>query len=219
MINREQILTDIHRYKLFGIVRGVPAECIAETMETLYEAGVRLVEVTFDRKNGPDNTLAALKVLREQFADRLIFGAGTVTSEEDVAMAAKAGCQFIVSPDCNTDVIKATRAAGMVSIPAALSPTECLEADRAGADFVKLFPGGIFGPDYVKAVAAPLSDLNLLVVGGVNEHNMQAFYKAGAVGFGIGSSLVNNNMIINNQFDQLYKTAKGFVDVCNSLGV
>ena len=218
MIHREQVLSEIERHKLFGIVRGVSAKHLARAMETFCEAGIRLVEVTFDRKNGPENTLACLKVLQDTFSDRLIYGAGTVTSTDDVAMAAAAGCQFIVSPDCNPDVIKATRAAGMVSIPAALTPSECLIADRAGADFIKLFPGGLFGPDYVKAVAAPLGDLKFLVVGGVHEGNLASFYKAGAVGFGVGSNLINNTLIINKQFDQLLKTAKSFVAACDSLG-
>lgn len=216
-MNHQHIVAQIKEHKLFGIIRGVDAEQLPRALETLYDAGIRLVEVTFDRTQGPANTRDCLAILQQQFADRLIYGAGTVTSVEDVETAAEYGCHFIVSPDCNPTVIRATRERGMVSLPAALTPTECLQAHAAGADFIKLFPGGLFGPGYVKAIAAPLSDLDFVVVGGVDQDNIPAFYQAGAVGFGVGSNLINNRLIEAGQFDQLHDNAAGFVAACNNL--
>ncbi len=213
-----KIINAIEKYKVFGIARGVPVEYFAEAMETLYQAGIRLIEVTFDRKNGDQQTVECLKILQSEFADKLIYGVGTVTECAQVETARSLGCDFIVSPDCNPEVIRKTKEVEMISIPGAMTATEVVIANRAGADFVKLFPGGIFGPDYFKALSAPLSDIKFIAVGGVDTDNIPAFYKVGVVGFGIGSNLVNNQHIITQNFDALGNEAQKFVRVCSSLG-
>lgn len=217
MTQTNEVAELIEKHKVFAIVRGVKPEHIRPTMEALYRGGIRLVEVTFDRVNGEELTLAALEILKAEFSDKLVFGAGTVTEPEQVEKVKACGGMFIVSPDCNTEVIKATKEAGMVSLPAALTPTEALVAHRVGADFVKLFPGGVFGPDYLKAVAAPLSDLRFIVVGGVDVNNISQFAKAGAIGFGIGSNLVNNKLVEQKDFNAIYQNACEFTQVIKSL--
>ncbi|MGR5456829.1 bifunctional 4-hydroxy-2-oxoglutarate aldolase/2-dehydro-3-deoxy-phosphogluconate aldolase, partial [Vibrio alfacsensis] len=82
------------------------------------------------------------------------------------------GGQFIVSPDFNADVVKATRECDMVSLPGVMTPTEAVQANEAGADFIKLFPGGLLGPEYLAALSAPLSDLKFIAVGGVDADNI-----------------------------------------------
>lgn len=209
-MSRATVIEAIEAHKVFAIVRGLSPESVRPTMEAIYNGGIRLVEVTFDRVNGDEATLKALEILRDEFSDKLIYGAGTVTNVEQVEKVKTLGGTFIVSPDCNTEVIKATREAGMVSLPGVLTPTEAAVAHDAGADFIKLFPGGVFGPGYLKAVAAPLSDLKFIAVGGVDEHNLADFAKAGAVGFGIGSNLVNNKMVEACDFDTIYHNACAF---------
>jgi 2-dehydro-3-deoxyphosphogluconate aldolase/(4S)-4-hydroxy-2-oxoglutarate aldolase len=217
-MNNMKIINAIEKHKVFGIARGIPVEYFSEAMETLYQAGIRLVEVTFDRINGDQQTVECLKILQSKFANKLIYGTGTVTECSQVEKAHSLGCHFIVSPDCNPDVIRKTKELEMVSIPGAMTASETVLANRSGADFVKLFPGGIFGPEYFKALSAPLSDIKFIAVGGVDTDNIPAFYKAGAVGFGIGSNLINNQKIINRNFEELSKDAQKFVQVCNSLG-
>ena len=214
---KQAVIEAIETHKVFAIVRGLHPTKIKDTMEALYKGGIRLVEVTFDRQNGPADTLAALEILQNEFAGRLIYGAGTVTTTEQVEQVKALGGQFIVSPDCNVDVIAATNNAEMVSLPGVLTPTEALLAHHAGADFVKLFPGGVFGPGYLKAVAAPLSDLKFVAVGGVDANNIPDFYQAGAIGFGIGSNLVNNALVEANDFDAIYQQACEYKQVINSL--
>ena len=126
-------------------------------------------------------------------------------------MTKSAGGQFVISPDSNKEVIVSTAAGGMVSIPGALTPTEALFAHRCGADFVKLFPVGDFGPGYVKAVHAPLNHIPLLAVGGVNEKNIGAFLNAGAVGVGVGGNLVNKQWIAAGEFEKITALAKEFM--------
>ncbi len=216
-MSRAQVIEAIETHQVFAIVRGIAPVHIRPTMEALYNGGIRLVEVTFDRENGDSDTLAALKILRDEFSDRLVFGAGTVTSVGQVEQVKALGAQFIVSPDCNPEVIAATREAQMVSLPGVLTPTEALVAHHAGADFIKLFPGGVFGPGYLKAVSAPLSDLKFIAVGGVDENNLADFSAVGAVGFGIGSNLVNNKLVEANDFDAIYRNACRFKQAIDSL--
>ena len=127
-------------------------------------------------------------------------------------LAKNAGAQFIVSPDTNEEVIRATVAAGMVSMPGALTPTEIVTAHAYGADFVKLFPAGTQGTAYFKAVTAPLNHIRLLAVGGVNEKNIADFLAAGAVGAGVGGNLVNKTWIANGEFDKITALAKEFTE-------
>jgi 2-dehydro-3-deoxyphosphogluconate aldolase/(4S)-4-hydroxy-2-oxoglutarate aldolase len=214
---RQTTIAAIEEHQVFAIVRGLDPDNVRPTMEALYSGGIRLVEVTFDRKNGDENTLAALDILASEFQDKLIFGAGTVTTVEQVKAVKALGGQFIVSPDFNADVIKATRECDMVSLPGVMTPTEAVQANEAGADFIKLFPGGLLGPEYLAALSAPLSDLKFIAVGGVDADNIPDFAKAGATGFGIGSNLVNNTLVANNEFEKIYQNACRFKQSIESI--
>ncbi len=214
---RQTTIAAIEEHQVFAIVRGLDPDNVRPTMEALYKGGVRLVEVTFDRKNGDENTLAALDILANEFQDKLIFGAGTVTKVEQVKAVKALGGQFVVSPDLNADVIKATRECDMVSLPGVMTPTEAVQANEAGADFIKLFPGGLLGPEYLAALSAPLSDLKFIAVGGVDADNIPDFAKAGATGFGIGSNLVNNTLVANNEFEKIYQNACRFKQAIESI--
>lgn len=214
---RQTTIAAIEEHQVFAIVRGLDLDNVRPTMEALYSGGIRLVEVTFDRKNGDENTLAALDILASEFQDKLIFGAGTVTTVEQVKAVKALGGQFIVSPDFNADVIKATRECDMVSLPGVMTPTEAVQANEAGADFIKLFPGGLLGPEYLAALSAPLSDLKFIAVGGVDADNIPDFAKAGATGFGIGSNLVNNTLVANNEFEKIYQNACRFKQSIESI--
>ncbi len=98
-----------------------------------------------------------------------------------------------------------------------MTPTEAVQANEAGADFIKLFPGGLLGPEYLAALSAPLSDLKFIAVGGVDADNIPDFAKAGAVGFGIGSNLVNNTLVANNEFEKIYQNACRFKQAIESI--
>jgi 2-dehydro-3-deoxyphosphogluconate aldolase/(4S)-4-hydroxy-2-oxoglutarate aldolase len=149
--------------------------------------------------------------IAEEFEGRMLVGAGTVTTPELVEMAADAGAKYIISPDTNLDVIRRTLKYGLVSIPGAMTPTEIMAAHNAGADFVKLFPSGNLGVDYIKAIRAPISHIRLLAVGGINENNIRQFLDAGMCGAGIGSNLVNGRWIENAEYDKIANAAKMLV--------
>ena len=211
---REQIIQKVLDKKIVAIVRGVYSEDCVNLARALCEGGIELLEVTFDQSKPEslNRTSDTIRQLVEQLGDRMIFGAGTVTTLEMLELARNAGAQFVVSPDTNEEVIKATVAAGMVSMPGALTPTEIVTAHRYGADFVKLFPAGTQGTAYFKAVTAPLNHIRLLAVGGVNEKNIADFMAAGAVGAGVGGNLVNKTWIANGEFDKITALAKEFTE-------
>ena len=211
---REAIIQKVLDKKIIAIVRGVYGEDCVKLARALYAGGIEMMEVTFDQSK-PDKlaqTSDTVKLLCEKLGDKMIFGAGTVTSTEMVQLAEDAGAKFIVSPDTNEAVIRKTVADGLVSMPGALTPTEILQAHEYGADFVKLFPASALGPSYLKAVKAPISHVQILAVGGVNEQNLKSFLDAGAVGAGVGGNLVNKAWIAAGEFDKITAAAKAFTD-------
>ena len=211
---REAVIQTVLDTKLVAIVRGVYGQDCLNLAKALYAGGIRALEVTFDQSGvaAQLQTADTISLLCRELGDKMFFGAGTVTTVELVKLAKDAGAVFIVSPDTNSQVIAATVEAGMVSMPGALTPTEILQAHRAGADFVKLFPANSQGVDYLKAIVAPINHVRLLAVGGINEKNVGDYLKAGAVGAGVGGNLVNKTWIAEGRFDEITACAKLFVE-------
>lgn len=209
---REQIIQKVLERKIVAIVRGVYGEDCLNLAKALYEGGIELLEVTFDQSKPEalERTSETVKLLVKELGDKMAFGAGTVTSLEMVELAYQAGAQFIVSPNTNAAVIRATVEKGMVAMPGAMTATEVLDAYEYGADFVKLFPIGNLGASYVKALCAPINHVPMLAVGGVNEKNIKEFLDAGAVGAGVGGNLVNKAWIAAGEFDKITALAREF---------
>lgn len=209
---REVIIQKVMDKKVVAIVRGVYGQDCINLAKALYAGGIELLEVTFDQSKPEslDKTSETIRSLVESLGDKMAFGAGTVTSLEMLELAKNAGAQFIVSPNTKEEVIRATVAAGMVSMPGAMTPTEIMEAHSYGADFVKVFPTSNLGASYIKAIRGPINHIRLLAVGGVNEKNIGEFLKAGANGAGVGGNLVNKQWIANGEFDKITALAEEF---------
>lgn len=177
------ILADL---PLVAILRGlVPGEAVA-VGTALVEAGFRCLEVPL---NSPE-PFESIRLLATALGDRALVGAGTVLDTASVDRVAQAGGRIVISPNCNVDVIRATKALGLASLPAFFTPSEAFAAIDAGADALKLFPAEIAGPVGLKAMRAVLPrDMAVLPVGGVDAAQFAAWRAAGASGFGIGSSL------------------------------
>ena len=140
----------------------------------------------------------------------MVVGAGTVLDPEAARNAVLAGAKFILSPTLDPDVIKTTKSLGVISIPGAYTASEILCAYKNGADIVKVFPAT--SPSYIKDIAGPLPQIPLLPTGGITLENIKDFKKAGAVGFGIGSALVDTKQEITEQYLlQLTEKARRFV--------
>lgn len=205
-----EILERVKNGKVIAIVRGLGNENMLKLAEALYAGGIDMIEVTFSqaRKETWADTAGAVRAIGEHFKGKVLAGAGTVMTLEQLRMAYEAGARYIISPNVNESVIRATKALGMLSFPGALTPTECAFAKECGADIVKVFPAGEMGPGYIKAIRSPLSHIDLMAVGGINEKNAGDFIRAGAVGVGVGGNLVNREWIASGRFDLITETAK-----------
>lgn len=208
---REQIIQKVEENKIVAIIRGLGADEAVKTARALSLGGIKLIEVTFDqsRPEAFSVTTESIRRIKAELPDVSV-GAGTVLSTEQVDLAIDAGAEFIISPDADEAVIRHTVARGAVSMPGAYTATEIKRAHNAGADFVKVFPC-LEGAAYIKAARAPLSHIKLLAVGGVNADNCASFLKAGAVGVGVGGSLVNKEYIKNGEFGKITELAETFV--------
>ena len=213
-MDHNRVLDQIYEERITAIIRGVKPSLMIKTVSALINGGIRVLEVTFDNNSsqGIDDTIKSLLMIKNTFGNEVCLGAGTVLTEALVTAAKEAGALFIISPHTDEAVISKTKALGLISIPGAFTPTEILAAYNAGADIVKLFPAGILGLGYIKAVAAPLSHIPYMAVGGITPDNITDFINAGICTVGIGSNLVNLEYINNGEFDKITNIAHLFVE-------
>lgn len=171
---------------LIAILRHItPDECV-DVMEHLIDAGFNLIEVPMNS----ENALSSIEKMAQKVNKRALIGAGTVIHPSQVSRILNAGGELIISPNTNPDVITKTKQLGMLSIPGCITPTEIFSALNAGADAIKLFPAEQISPNIMSSLKAVLpKNTSCLMVGGINIDNMSCYLKAGAAGFGIGSSL------------------------------
>ncbi|AUQ50848.1 2-dehydro-3-deoxy-6-phosphogalactonate aldolase DgoA [Phaeobacter inhibens] len=171
---------------IIAILRGLRPEEARAMTDALIAAGITKIEVPLNSPLPYDSIAAML----DQAKGRATVGAGTVLNTDAVAQLSAMGAQMVISPDCNPDVIRAAKTAGMLSYPGVFTASECFSALRAGADGLKFFPAFKLGLDGFSALKAVLpADAETYAVGGVGPADFADWQKAGITGFGIGSSL------------------------------
>ena len=177
--------------EIIAILRGITTKEAPAIAEVLIEAGIDKIEIPL---NSP-SPFESIESLINTFGDVAVIGAGTVLQVEQVKHLAVINASLVVSPDCNPDVIMATKRAKMLSYPGCFTATECFTALRHGADGLKLFPSFLVGPKGLEALRAVLpKTAPIYAVGGVGPDNFADWVGAGATGFGIGSSLYKPGM-------------------------
>ena len=205
------VLDTIFENSIIAIARGFDADELIPATKALYAGGIRAFEVTFEHGKDLGRTAECIVRLAESMSDDCVIGAGTVLTAEEVRLAKSSGASFIISPNTAGEVISETKRLGMVSIPGAMTPSEIVAAHSFGADIVKVFPAGILGIEYFKAIRAPLSHIPMAAVAGITLDNIAAFKSAGAVAFGISSSLYNAEAIRSGSFEKLTCLAEAFI--------
>ena len=206
---KKKIIDVIKKEGLIVIVRGIDKNKLIPLAQAMYDGGVRLLEDTYSANGAvsDEETAENIHALCNHFGEKMYIGAGTVLTEKQVELTKEAGGGFIISPNTKERVIQRTVELGMVSIPGAFSPSEIEAAYEFGADFVKLFPVTNLGTEYVKAVKAPLSHIDLLAVGGIDLDNIPLYKQAGVCGFGIGSNITDKSMIANEDWQGIAELA------------
>ena len=171
---------------IIAILRGVRPCEVVEIAGTLLGCGITKIEVPL---NSPD-PFESIAAIVQEFDDQALIGAGTVLTVSDVQRTCDVGGKFVVSPNCDPEVIAATKTAGLLSYPGVMTPSECFLALRLGADGLKFFPSNLIGAAGMKAICAVLPKaIEVLAVGGAGPENFAEWKEAGADGFGIGSSI------------------------------
>ena len=204
----------VQQRKVVAIVRGLAPQYIIRLGHALEAGGIGLMEVTYNQR-APEtwrDTAKAIEAVEKAFGDRLLVGAGTVITLEQVRMTYEAGGHYLVTPATQPEIIRAGKALGLGLYPGAFTATEILTAWESGADAVKVFPAGSLGPGYIRALKAPLSHIPLMAVGGVNDRNAGDFIKAGCVGVGVGGNLVNREWIENGEWGRITDLAKAYME-------
>lgn len=205
-IDSESVLQKIIDCGIVAVGRAESADLALKALEAALAGGVNIVEVTMT----VPGAVEVIRRLSGELPENAILGAGTVMDPDTANECIDAGARFIVSPNIDPSVIAATKARGAVSMPGALSPTEVANAWHAGADIIKIFPGNVVGPGYVKDLRGPFPKIRFMPTGGVDLTTARAWLEAGSVALGVGGALIDKKLMAAGNFAEITERAKRF---------
>ena len=209
-MTRQQILSAIIDIGVVPVVRTSSAESAIRSIEAIHRGGIRSAEITMT----VPGALKALEKIADQFGDTLVLGAGTVLDPETARSCMLAGAQFFVTPALNLATIEIARRYSKPIMPGALTPTEIVTAWQAGADAVKVFPASaVGGAKYIKAVKAPLPQIDMIPTGGVNLDTTADFLKAGASAVAVGGELIDAESIKLEKYEVFEERARQYLEI------
>src|SRR2546423_9541295 len=209
-MTKSEVVRQIRETAVIPVVRANSADEAMRAIDAIREGGIAILEITM-------TVPGAVKVIEEvsaRYGNDTLVGAGTVLDPETAQVCIAAGARFVVSPSLNLETIAFCRGQDVVVVPGALTPTEVVQAWSAGADFVKVFPAGaVGGASYIKALKAPLPQVELVPTGGVSLKTAADFIRAGAAAVGVGTDLVDIKAIREGQASLITERAKQFVEI------
>jgi 2-dehydro-3-deoxyphosphogluconate aldolase / (4S)-4-hydroxy-2-oxoglutarate aldolase len=207
-MNKSEVLKRIKEIGIVPVVRAASADEAMRAIDALQEGGISVLEITMT----VPGAVAVIEELSKRFENEVMVGAGTVLDAETARACMLAGAQFIVSPAFNLATIEVCSRYSIAVVPGALTPTEVVTAWQAGADAVKIFPcGAVGGAKYLRALKAPLPQVELIPTGGVTLQTAGEFIRAGALALGVGAGLVNPKAIRDGQPEKVSKAARAYV--------
>jgi 2-dehydro-3-deoxyphosphogluconate aldolase / (4S)-4-hydroxy-2-oxoglutarate aldolase len=209
-MNKIEVLKRIRDTGLIPVVRAESAEQALRAVAALKAGGLDVLEVTMT----VPGAIEVIRALTAGSGDETLIGAGTVLDPETAQACIQAGARFIVSPALNEETIKFCRDQDVAIFPGALTPTEVVRAWKSGADAVKVFPAGaVGGASYLKALKAPLPQIELIPTGGVCLQTAADFINAGAMALGVGADLVDPQALRDNNNTLITERARQFIEI------
>jgi len=209
-MTKNEVIQQIRDIGIVPVVRATSADEAMRAIDAIREGGISVLEITMT----VPGAIGVIEQCAKAYGKDALIGAGTVLDADTARACILAGAQFVVSPALNLDTIACCRRYGVAIMPGALTPTEVVTAWTAGADFVKVFPAGAMGgASYLKALKAPLPQIELVPTGGVSLKTAADFIKAGASALGVGADLVDVKAIRDGQASVVTERAKQFVEI------
>ena len=193
MKTKEEILLEIKESGMVAVVRGETVEEANAIVEKCIDGGIKAIELTFTVPFAH----RVIEELARKYGDQIILGAGTVLDSETARIAILSGAQFIVSPNFNPEVTRLCNRYRKASMAGILTIGEAVSAMEAGVDVLKLFPGDLFGPAFIKDIKGPIPYAQIMPTGGVSVDNAAEWIRAGAVAVDAGSSLMKGDVRAN----------------------
>jgi 2-dehydro-3-deoxyphosphogluconate aldolase/(4S)-4-hydroxy-2-oxoglutarate aldolase len=189
MIHKYEVLQKIEDVGVVGIIRVDSVEYGIMAAEAIFDGGISVIEVSMTHRGAIETMAQMTAQLSKKGKKGLLLGAGTVSDPETARACMLAGAEFIFAHCFSEDVARICNRYGVPYIPGVGTVTEVMRAFECGVDIVKVFPGEVLGPQFIRAVRGPLPNAKMLAVGGVSSDNLEIWFKAGAVGVGLGSAL------------------------------
>jgi 2-dehydro-3-deoxyphosphogluconate aldolase/(4S)-4-hydroxy-2-oxoglutarate aldolase len=210
-MDKQEVLEKIKAMGLLAVIRGPSEDLTVKMVEALVAGGVYGIEITYSTPNAE----RVVQRLAQNYGESILLGMGTLTEPRQVESAQAAGAGFIVSPICDTALVKAMVESGLVSMAGALTPTEVFQAYRMGSDVVKIFPGSLTGPSYIKALRGPFPYIKFMPTGGVSAGNLKEWFAAGVIAVGAGSELCPSDLAKEGRFADITQRARQFCSAVN----
>jgi 2-dehydro-3-deoxyphosphogluconate aldolase/(4S)-4-hydroxy-2-oxoglutarate aldolase len=211
-MNKADVLEKVKELGLLAVIRGPTPELTVKMVEALVAGGVFGIEITYSTPNAEE----VVRTLYGKFGDSIILGMGTLTKPEQALSAKAAGANFLVSPICEPNLVRGMVSSELLTMAGALTPTEVYQAYNLGVDVVKIFPGSLGGPAYIKALKGPFPYIPMMPTGGVSAGNVREWFATGVVAVGAGSELCPPQLAKEGKFDEIIKRAAEFVQIVKS---
>ena len=209
-MQKSEVLAQIRAIGVVPLLRLSSSSDVLDMADAFHSAHIDVVEIPLDMPEA----LSVISTLVERFDEKVLVGAGSVVDTDSASTVIAAGASFVTSPSCDLEVVKYCNATALAVFPGALTPTEILAAWKAGADMVRVFPcSALGGPSYLKALKAPLPQIDLFPCGGVTLQNAAAFIEAGACVLGVGRDLVDLASLREGRLDRIAERAHLFTEL------
>ena len=206
-MDKAMVLERLRTLGVIAVIRGPTPDLTLKMVSALVAGGVKGIEITYSTPNAAE----VVRQLDKTFGKEIVLGMGTLTEPTQVEEALGAGACFLVSPICEPPLGKSMVAAGVPVMIGALTPTEVYQAYQMGSDVVKIFPGALAGPSYMKALKGPFPHMPMMPTGGVSAANVGEWFAAGAFAVGAGSEMCPPKLAKEGRFDEISARAREFI--------